>query len=182
MTAPSRAALAVCRAWDKHFGEPGWGDSTYVQTELHWATLAVDALLREQYPSGAGHKIVGPVMGCSTESTDEEVARAVVDASPPHMTAPSRALAERLERIAADMEHCDGADHERTADVADVCAAAALLREPLTRETLARALRAEFNCAAIVGGQCRADQPPCEICRLRAAAILARLNEGRDSK
>ena len=47
MTAPTRAALAVCRAWDEHFGEPGWGSAEYVQTELHWATLAVAALLRE---------------------------------------------------------------------------------------------------------------------------------------
>jgi len=48
-------ALAICRAWDEHFGEPGWGSRSYVQAELHYAEQAVAALralLREKEVSG----------------------------------------------------------------------------------------------------------------------------------
>ena len=44
-------ALAICRVWDEHFGEPGWGSVSYIQGELHYAeqaAVALRALLREK--------------------------------------------------------------------------------------------------------------------------------------
>lgn len=47
-------ALAICRAWDDHFGEPGYGGTDYVASQIAKATTAAE-VMRQRAQGRAGH-------------------------------------------------------------------------------------------------------------------------------
>ena len=44
LSVADRDALAICHAWDDNFGQPGWGGTDYVASQIAKATTAANVL------------------------------------------------------------------------------------------------------------------------------------------